>query len=62
MRLTPVAVGGGLHFSQVSAGGWHACGVTTSATTYCWGANGFGTLGDGTTTERHNPTLIAGAM
>jgi len=31
MRLTPVAVGGGLHFSQVSAGGWHACGVTTSA-------------------------------
>jgi hypothetical protein len=29
-------------FTQVSAGPWHACGVTTSGTVLCWGNNASG--------------------
>src|SRR2546423_5223462 len=62
-RSVPTAVLGGLKFATVSVGsGWplsgHTCGVTMRGALYCWGANGFGQLGDGTTTERHVPTLF----
>ena len=36
------------------------CGITTSGTGYCWGANTYGDVGDGTTTERLVPTAISG--
>jgi alpha-tubulin suppressor-like RCC1 family protein len=58
--LTPVAVAGGLSFRQVSAGYGHTCGVTTGYRAYCWGNNGFGQLGDGTTTNRLTPVPVAG--
>ena len=38
----------------------YACGVTTSDKAYCWGRNASGQLGDGTTTDRHLPTAVAG--
>jgi alpha-tubulin suppressor-like RCC1 family protein len=63
IRLTPVAVAGGLYFSQVSAGRDHGtCGRTPAAVLYCWGANFYGRIGDGTTTDRHTPTPVAGTM
>ena len=46
----PVAVLGGLRFRNVSAGYSHTCGVTTDFRAYCWGGNGGGTLGIGSTT------------
>jgi alpha-tubulin suppressor-like RCC1 family protein len=58
-HLVPTPVGGGLTFATVSAGGSHSCGVTTSNAVYCWGYNGNGTLGDGTTTNRLVPTAVA---
>ncbi len=62
-RLTPVAVSGGLRFRQVSAGeNFHTCGVTTANLAYCWGANFFGMLGDGTTTRRLTPVAVAGGL
>jgi alpha-tubulin suppressor-like RCC1 family protein len=62
-RLTPVAVAGGLQFRQVSASGYHTCGVTTDNRGYCWGENQFGELGDGTTTTHSlTPVAVAGGL
>lgn len=45
-----VAAAAALAFWQVSAGQFHACGVTTDNETYCWGLNSSGQLGVGTNT------------
>jgi alpha-tubulin suppressor-like RCC1 family protein len=60
-RLKPVAVLGGLPFSQISAGGDHTCGVTTDDRAYCWGRNDYGQLGDGTTVSKLTPVPVAGS-
>jgi alpha-tubulin suppressor-like RCC1 family protein len=36
------------------------CGITTAGAGYCWGANTYGQVGDGTTSQRTVPTLISG--
>lgn len=43
---TPVAVGGGLTFTSISAGRRHSCGTATDGTSYCWGSDVFGALGN----------------
>lgn len=45
----PVALTGA---SAISAGGLHACALLTSSRVRCWGENGSGQLGDGTTGDR----------
>ena len=40
----------------------HACAVDTLATAYCWGANGYGQLGDGTTDEARDPVPVGGGL
>jgi alpha-tubulin suppressor-like RCC1 family protein len=47
---TPASVVGGLAFSGVSTGWFHTCGVSTAGAAYCWGYNGYGDLGYGTST------------
>ena len=49
-----------LTFRAVSAGGYHACGVTAAGLAYCWGWNDRGQLGDGTTIDQHRPVRVAG--
>ncbi len=60
-RLRPVAVVGVRQFEAVSAGREHSCGVTASST-FCWGENSVGQLGDGTTTDRSAPTTVVGGI
>ncbi len=36
----------------------HACALTASADVYCWALNAHGEIGDGTTTDRSEPTRI----
>jgi alpha-tubulin suppressor-like RCC1 family protein len=51
-----------LAFYQVSGGSVHTCGVTTDNRVYCWGANDYGQLGDGTTAQRLTPVAVAGTL
>ena len=46
---------------QLSAGYRHNVAIRTDGTLWAWGNNGSGRLGDGTTTNRHNPTRIGTA-
>ena len=45
-------------FKTISAGDQHSCGIFSNGTAYCWGYNANGQLGDGTTTQRINPTAV----
>jgi alpha-tubulin suppressor-like RCC1 family protein len=51
-----------LSFRQISGGWSHSCGVTTDDRAYCWGFNGDGELGDGTTTAHLTPVPVAGGL
>ena len=55
--VTPVGMTA--HVSDVSTGMFqHTCAVVNGGTLKCWGYNGWGQLGDGTTTNRNAPTDV----
>ncbi len=65
---TPVAVGGGLAFRNLSLGELFTCGVTGTpgtyvgpspnpGTVYCWGDNSFGQVGNGLSSNGNVPVL-----
>ncbi|MEO8295126.1 MAG: Ig-like domain-containing protein [Gemmatimonadota bacterium] len=57
-RTSPVAVAGGIAFRLIRAGGKHTCALTGSGKAYCWGDNGSGQLGDGTSSGRTRPVPV----
>ena len=63
--LTPAQSGAfdvRLTFAQESAGAGHTCALTAAGFAYCWGGNGNGRLGDGTTEQRETPAPVAGGL
>jgi len=48
----PLTVTGVSNVASVSAGGDHSCARLNTGSVQCWGSNGFGQLGNGTTARR----------
>jgi alpha-tubulin suppressor-like RCC1 family protein len=46
--------------AKLGVGYSHSCAVTAAGGVRCWGENGFGQLGDGTTTDRSLPVAVRG--
>ena len=60
-RLTPVAVSGLVSGVQaIATGAAHSCALTSAGRVKCWGYNGDGELGDGTTSRRLTPVAVSG--
>ncbi len=64
-RLSPVSVAGlavseGARVKDVAAGDNHSCAVLEDATVRCWGGNGSGQLGNGTTQFSAVPVAVTG--
>ena len=58
----PIPVGGGLRFLTISAGARHVCALAPDSTAYCWGNNGTGQLGNGTTADTALPVAVSGGL
>jgi alpha-tubulin suppressor-like RCC1 family protein len=57
---TRVDVTGIADANTLVAGVFHTCVKTTVGTAKCWGYNGYGTLGNGTTTNASTPVVVSG--
>lgn len=49
---------GGTDWVQVAAQQYHACGLDADGQAFCWGYNGSGQLGDGTTVQSARPVPV----
>jgi hypothetical protein len=49
-------------FVTIAVGSFHACALSGAGDAYCWGNNQFGQVGDGTTVNKNDPTLVSGGL
>lgn len=62
-RWTPTAVEGlGDDVQAMTLGEAHVCALNRQRRVYCWGANGYGQIGDSSTTQRNLPVLVQGLI
>jgi hypothetical protein len=57
-----VSVAGLNNAVAITAGGEHTCALLADGTARCWGYNGFGQLGDGTTSSQSLPDTVIGLI
>lgn len=62
MFLRPAPAGNGTDWVAVGAGGSFTCALSGSQQISCWGTNGTGQLGDGTTSGKSSPTPLSGGI
>jgi alpha-tubulin suppressor-like RCC1 family protein len=58
----PLPITSALRFRMVTAGGQHTCAIAESGAGYCWGANGVGQVGNGSSVDQPTPQRVAGAQ
>ena len=58
----PLQVKGGLTFTNVNPNVHNTCAVTVGKKAYCWGANSFGQLGNGTKNGSSVPVAVKGNL
>ena len=58
----PVPVTTGLRWASLTAGPGRTCGLTPVGTAYCWGYNGDGELGTGSTATSATPVAVSGGF
>lgn len=56
--VSPVAGPAGMGFKALDANWSHTCGIDEDDALHCWGYNGAGRLGDGTTENRLTPAAV----
>jgi alpha-tubulin suppressor-like RCC1 family protein len=62
-RSSPVTVVGGITtWSRLTGGGQNCLGLTSTGIIYGWGGNAYGSVGDGTTTDRSSPVTVVGGI
>jgi len=59
---TPMAVSGGHSFTDIAAGGDHACAIAAGGAAYCWGHNERGQLGTGSFANSTVPVAVSGGL
>ena len=57
-EVAPLRVGAATDWTAIVADFEYSCGLRGAGALYCWGSNGSGKVGDGTTTDRSAPVRI----
>ena len=58
-RPEDISLPSGKSLKSIDAGGESTCGIMNTGELYCWGYNGYGNLGDGTTNRQNSPKLVS---
>jgi alpha-tubulin suppressor-like RCC1 family protein len=59
---TPVSVSGISTATQISGGGYHSCALLSGGAVKCWGNNGYGELGNGSTIDSSSTPVPVSAI